>query len=81
MEGMAMSMQEVRVIAPIKRECSLAVHTQNRRYQVIQAGHLFCMEHARRFTKFAVSKGNNMNIEDKEHCYNGMHTDRVQSEG
>lgn len=70
MEGTAMSMQEVRVIAPIKKECALAVHTQHGRYQVIQTGQLFCMEYIGAFTKYTLSKGDIIHIEDKEHCYN-----------
>jgi hypothetical protein len=68
MEGTAMSMQEVRIIAPIKRECALVVHSQHGRYQVIQTGQLFCMEYIGAFTKYTLNKGDIIHIKDKEHC-------------
>jgi hypothetical protein len=35
--GTALSMQEAWIIAPIKVECTLAIHTQHRRYGEVRS--------------------------------------------
>ncbi len=40
--GMSMSMKEVRIMAPIKSDCALAIHTSEGRYEIMQEGSIFC---------------------------------------
>jgi hypothetical protein len=68
--GMAVSMREIRIVAPIKAGCALAIHTSEGRYEVIQEGILFCMSHLTGFTKLTLKKGDIMHADDREHCYN-----------
>jgi hypothetical protein len=68
--GMAVSMKEVRIVAPIKKGCALAIHTSEGRYEVVQEGILFCMSHLAGFGKVTLKKGDIMHADDREHCYN-----------
>jgi hypothetical protein len=67
--GMSMSMKEVRIIAPIKKDCALAIHTLEGRYEIMQGGSIFCWVTAGHI-KVQVNKGDIMRMEDKETCYN-----------
>ncbi len=67
--GMAVSMKEVQILAPIKTGCALAIHTAESRYEVIQEGILFCMSHLTGFSKLTLKKGDIMHADDREHCY------------
>jgi uncharacterized FlaG/YvyC family protein len=70
MEGSALSMQEVRVVAPIKEECAFFIHIQHGRYQAIQGGTINCMEHSVAYARTTLEKGSTIHIDEKEHCVN-----------
>lgn len=68
--GTSLNMQEARIVAPIKADCALAIHTQNGRYEVIQGGTMLCWTHGVSFARVTVQKGHLLHRDDRDYCSN-----------
>jgi hypothetical protein len=68
--GASLSMQDVRIIGPIKSDCALAIHTLHGRYDIIQAGTLDCWTHGVSNERITVDKGSILHRDDTDFCSN-----------
>jgi hypothetical protein len=68
--GTPLSMQDVRIIGPIKTDCALAIHTQHGRYDIIQSGTMQCWTHGISLAQISVDKGSILHRDDTDFCSN-----------